>query len=199
MQLNSEQRAALLALARQSIGCGLEAERWVVPPELPAALTAPAGSFVTLRIGSRLRGSCGNLAAERSLGLDVWCNAWAAAFADTRFTPLEADEWPDVRIDISVPGELQVLPITDEQALLAALHPGSDGLLLEKDGKRAVFLPEVWQQIPEPAEFVRHLKQKAGWPADAWSPRIQVQRFSTLSFAEPGAEPGLAKSDAAAG
>ena len=183
--LDNAHRDRLLALARQSIDRAF-ATHWPAQPEAP--LTAPLdmarASFVTLRIGKQLRGCCGNLHATRALGEDVWRNAWASAFADPRFAPLEPEEWPEVHIHISVLGPLHALNVATEQELISTLQPHVDGVLLEREGTRATFLPDVWSDVPDPADFVRHLKQKAGWPANTWSSLIRVWRYHTESFGE---------------
>jgi uncharacterized protein len=186
MNLDATQRNKLLAIARQAIDEGLiELRRLRMPAmELPEPLTQPRGSFVTLRIGKQLRGCCGNLSASHSVSEDVWRNAWASAFADPRFSPLEQDEWPDVHLHISVLSPLEPVAVNSEQELLDILRPSVDGLVLERDQSRATFLPDVWEQISDPVDFVRHLKQKAGWPANSWSPLIKVQRYTTESFGE---------------
>jgi uncharacterized protein len=159
---------------------------WVPMPtlDLPSALTESRGSFVTLRIRKQLRGCCGNLTANRSLAEDIWRNAWASAFADPRFPPLEADEWCDTEVHISVLSPLEPLAVVNEEELLDRLRPNIDGLVLERDDARATFLPEVWYQLPDPQEFLEHLKQKAGWPAGSWSPHIRAWRYTTESFGE---------------
>lgn len=186
MKLDSHARSKLLSIARDSIESGLAALRWVAMPtmELPQALQEQGASFVTLRVRGQLRGCCGNLDAERSLAEDVWRNAWASAFADPRFTPLEAEEWRDADVHISVLSPLEQLTIGSEAELLDTLRPNIDGLVLERDDSRATFLPDVWENLPNPHEFVSHLKQKAGWPATSWSPHIKVWRYSTQSFGE---------------
>jgi uncharacterized protein len=186
MSLDAAHRSQLLALARQSIDQGLAEMRWVTMPQIkmPAPLSEVRGSFVTLRVNKQLRGCSGNLSANHSVSEDVWRNAWASAFADPRFAPLEAEEWPDINLHISVLSPLEPVTVSNEQELLDLLRPNIDGLVLERDQSRATFLPEVWEQIPDPVEFVRHLKQKAGWPANSWSPLIKVHRYSTESFGE---------------
>jgi len=186
MSLDATQRSKLLAAARQSIDLGLTEMRWVAMPtmELAGALLEPRGSFVTLRTHKQLRGCCGNLVAHHPLCEDVWRNAWASAFADPRFSPLEREEWPYAHIHVSVLSPLEEVVVADEEALLRVLRPNIDGLVLERDQARATFLPEVWEQLPDPVDFVRHLKEKAGWPGTSWSPHIKVQRYTTENFAE---------------
>jgi uncharacterized protein len=169
MKLDDADRNRLLALARQSIDLGLSEERWVAAAPAPTSgtLTTHQGSFVTLRTGTQLRGCCGTVIATRALYEDVWRNAWASAFTDPRFSPLEPEEWPEVHIHLSVLSPLEPLTVSSEEDLLEQLQPGIDGLLLEREHSRATFLPDVWDDVPDATEFVRHLKQKAGWPAYA--------------------------------
>jgi AmmeMemoRadiSam system protein A len=190
MSLDTEHRNSLLQLARRSIDAGLQEMRWVPMSnvDVSPALAETRGSFVTLRILGQLRGCCGTLFADRSLAEDVWRNAWAAAFGDPRFSPLEAEEWPDAGIHISVLSPLEPLVVANESELLSILRPGVDGLLLERDDARATFLPDVWEQLSDPAEFLQHLKQKAGWPGSSWSAHIKVWRYVTESFGEREAQ-----------
>jgi len=192
MNLDTTHRNQLLALARQSIDQGLTQLRWVAMPsvDLPLALSEARGSFVTLRVDKQLRGCCGTLVATRAVSEDVWRNAWASAFADPRFAPLETEEWPKVNLHISVLSALEPVTVASEQELLELLRPNIDGLVLAREQSRATFLPDVWEQIPDPLDFVRHLKQKAGWPASSWSPLIKVQRYTTESFGEATKEQG---------
>jgi len=198
MKLDTEHRNQLLAIARQSIDIGLAEMRWVAMPprNLPAPLTEARGSFVTLRVDGRLRGCCGNLVANRRVSEDVWRNAWASAFADPRFPPLEQEEWLYADLHISVLSPLEPVQVSTEAELLDILRPNIDGLVLERDQSRATFLPDVWEQLSEPVDFVRHLKQKAGWPADSWSPHIKVQRYTTESFGELDGHTGALKRSA---
>lgn len=76
------------------------------------------------------------------------------------------------------------LDVTTEEQLLAVLRPSIDGLILESDTGRATFLPDVWRQIPDPQQFVRQLKVKAGWSATFWSSRVRCARYTTESFGE---------------
>jgi uncharacterized protein len=190
MSLGTPERRELLALARASIDSALspgQANNNLVPftaALLPPALTVRRSSFVTLRRNEELRGCCGTLDAPRPLAEDVWRNAWAAAFSDYRFPPLTASEWPQVSLHLSLLTVPEPLAVTTEEQLLAILRPSIDGLILESDTGRATFLPAVWEQLPDPAQFVRHLKAKAGWPATYWSNRVRALRYTTESFGE---------------
>lgn len=195
MNLATPERRELLALARASIDSALSngqpAGQMVpfTPALLSPGLTMRRSSFVTLRRGDDLRGCCGTLDAPRPLGEDVWRNAWAAAFSDYRFPPLTAAEWPQVSLHLSLLTPPERLEVTTEEQLLAILRPSLDGLILESDTGRATFLPAVWEQLPEPTQFVRQLKLKAGWPAGYWSDRVRVSRYTTESFDEESLEP----------
>ena len=190
MSLATPDRHELLALARASIDSALSPSRVggeLVPftaALLPPSLTVRRSSFVTLRRNEELRGCCGTLDAPRPLAEDVWRNAWAAAFNDYRFSPLTAAEWPQVSLHLSLLTTPEPLDVASEAQLLEVLRPSIDGLILESDIGRATFLPAVWEQIPDSAQFVRHLKMKAGWPATYWSARVRAYRYTTESFGE---------------
>jgi AmmeMemoRadiSam system protein A len=174
----------LLALARGAI-----AESLGLPAAAPAQqlpwLREPGATFVTLKSEGRLRGCVGSIRARRPLGEDVRANARAAAFADPRFPPLTAPEWPDTRVEVSLltPPE-PLAPAPSEEAAAAALAPGVDGLVLEYQHYGATFLPQVWEQLREPAEFLAHLKHKAGLPRAFWSAEIRLLRYRVEKWAE---------------
>jgi uncharacterized protein len=189
MSLATPERRELLALARASIDSALSNGRtgelvpYTAAPVSPE-LTARRSSFVTLRRSKELRGCCGTLDAPRPLAEDVWRNAWAAAFNDYRFPPLGAAEWPQVSLHLSLLTMPEPLDVMSEAELLALLRPSIDGLILESETGRATFLPAVWEQIPDPLQFVRQLKMKAGWPAAYWSNNVRALRYTTESFGE---------------
>ncbi|WP_116813109.1 AmmeMemoRadiSam system protein A [Steroidobacter cummioxidans] len=184
MSLSPAQRSELLSLARTSIEASLQTgERAPYDgPPLHTALIRPGASFVTLRVGEDLRGCCGTIEATRPLHVDVWNNAYSSAFADPRFPPLTSGEWHDTGIEISVLSEPQRCEVRSEAELLDALRPGVDGVILQAGARRSIFLPAVWEQLPSPRDFIRHLKLKAGWPADFWPPDMQVWLYTTESF-----------------
>lgn len=190
MSLDTPERRELLTLARASIDAALAncqpASRLApfTATALRPELSARRSSFVTLRRDRELRGCCGTLDAPRPLAEDVWRNAWAAAFSDYRFPPLTAAEWPHVSLHISLLSPPERLEVTTEAQLLALLRPGVDGLILEAATARATFLPAVWEQLPDPGQFVRQLKLKAGWAPDAWPRGVRAWRYTTESFGE---------------
>ncbi len=178
---NEEARRTLLALALRSIKHGLEhgSALTVNPDDYPAPLTEPRATFVTLEKCGGLRGCIGTLEAHRPLVVDVAHNAYAAAFRDPRFPPLEPSELNDLSLHISVLTPASELHFNSEQALLDLLQPGIDGLILETGRKRGTFLPSVWDSLPKPVDFLNQLKRKAGLPLDYWSDEIKVFRYSS--------------------
>ena len=158
-----------------------------------AWLDAPGASFVTLTSGrapgGALRGCIGSLEARRPLREDVEANAVAAALHDPRFAPLTARELDDTVVEVSVLSAPAALPVADEAELLARLRPGVDGVVLSACGRRATFLPQVWEQLPDPAEFLARLRRKAGLPADYWGRDVVVETYTVTAWQE--AAPGV--------
>ena len=173
----------LLRIARESLaealGVGVAAdyrETW---------LQEPGACFVTLTRWGELRGCVGSVRAYRPLFDDVWLNARAAAFHDTRFPPVERDELAALAVEISLLSAPEPLPpFAREAEALAALRPGIDGLILEAGSHRSTFLPQVWEQLPDPQDFLTHLKHKAGLPPDFWSRDVQLQRYTVRKWVE---------------
>lgn len=177
-----EHQTQLLQLARESIRKGLHGETFVVTPaDYPAPLRAMRASFVTLEVDRKLHGCIGTLEARQSLVEDVVSNAHGAAFRDSRFPALTPSEFEQVEIHISILSPLEPVKFASEEDLIAKLRPGIDGLMIEEGMHRGTFLPKVWESVPEPREFLRCLKVKAGLQADHWSNRIVVRRYSAES------------------
>ncbi|TCO82388.1 hypothetical protein EV699_105179 [Plasticicumulans lactativorans] len=184
--LGAGERRALLGVARAAIAHALAHGRRLAVDvaAFPPRLREPGASFVTLEIDGHLRGCIGTLEARVPLVRDVATHAHAAAFEDPRFPPLTAAEWPRVELHVSVLTPPEPLPAGSEAELLAQLRPGVDGLILEAPGHRATFLPAVWEDLPAPAEFLGHLKRKAGLPAAYWSPELRFARYTTEAFGD---------------
>jgi AmmeMemoRadiSam system protein A len=166
---------ALLATARIAIGS--ELGRRVGPWPEHDALASPGATFVTLMKCDGLRGCIGTLQARRALRDDVRINAVAAAFGDPRFSPLRDDEFDDTSVEVSLLSSPERLESEQEADVLARLRPDVDGVILEYGAQRATFLPQVWESLPSPREFLIELKRKAGLPADFWSGSMQVSRY----------------------
>lgn len=151
---------------------------------LPQSLREIRTSFVTLFLNGDLRGCMGSLEATQELAQDVADSACRTALSDPRFFPVQPQEIDAIDIEISVLSPLVPMTVTDEADLLGRLVPGVDGLVLEAGLHRATFLPKVWEHLPAAADFVRHLKLKAGLPRDYWSSEVAVYRYHTETFTE---------------
>jgi AmmeMemoRadiSam system protein A len=145
-------------------------------------------SFVTLTQNGQLRGCIGSLQAHRPLAQDVQANARAAALHDPRFPPVSAQELDGLKVEISVLTAPQPLPFANLSHALWQLRPGVDGLIFEAvhqgHSYRSTYLPQVWEQIPEPRAFLAHLIVKAGLPFDFWSPEVKLSRYQVQKFHE---------------
>lgn len=185
MSLSKEHQQRLLALAKNAIEHGLQTGRplKIALADFPIELTVPRATFVTLQKrhhhAATLRGCIGMLEAVRPLAQDIAENAYSAAFKDPRFPPLAADELSELDIHLSILTAPEPIAFTSEQDLLAKLEPGIDGLILEEGYNRGTFLPSVWESLPDPKQFLRHLKQKAGLGPAYWSDTIRVYRYHT--------------------
>ncbi|HEV7517331.1 MAG TPA: AmmeMemoRadiSam system protein A [Thermoanaerobaculia bacterium] len=177
-----ERGRVLLAIARESLAEAFGLERGPCPTE--PWLAEPGATFVTLMEDGELRGCVGSLEAYRPLGEDVAANAQAAAFKDTRFAPLAPGELPRIAIEVSQLGPAVPLTVRSESEALARLRRGRDGVILDYRGARATFLPQVWEQLPEPASFLAHLKHKAGLSPAFWSPEIRLWTYEVTKWEE---------------
>lgn len=183
-QSNASVPRVLLALARRAIERRLTDRHHPLPiPDMPE-LTERGACFVTLRRDGNLRGCIGSPVAWRSLAEDVIDNAARAAFSDPRFPSVGADEMFRVTLSVSLLSEPEPMDFTDEADLLAQLRPGVDGLVIEDRGHHALFLPAVWDQLPDAAALLGHLKAKAGLGTHHWSDRFQASRFTVTEYHE---------------
>ena len=187
--IGPDQGALLVDLARQAIVATLKREA----PERQPALTAPAkalldqrrGNFVTLETHGRLRGCIGNLVADEPLSTTVPRNALRAAFRDRRFPPLAIDELEALTVSVSVLSIPVRLDYRDADDLLARLVPHRHGVILQRGGARATFLPQVWEQIPDPQNFLSALCRKAGLQPDSWRrEKLVVHTYRAQYFNE---------------
>ena len=174
----------LLALAREEVERVLGGR--VSSPQRSSAswLRSPAATFVTIKERGALRGCIGSLEARRPLIDDLRANARAAAFEDPRFPPVGLDELPELRFEVSLLSPPEPLPVATEEELLARLRPGIDGLVLSRGRYRGTFLPQVWEDLPDPRDFVRHLKAKAGLPPVGWPEGMAVSRYTVKKWSE---------------
>lgn len=196
--LTESQGLDLCRFARASIGAALGGPSAESPPEWAAR---PGACFVTLRWArgtattadrhhaaaaeAELQGCIGSLEAHRSLGEDVAANAVAAALRDPRGRTLLLAHLFYLDVEVSVLSPLLHLVVAGEQAAIAALRPHTDGVLLRGAGRRGTFLPQVWESFPDPGEFLRQLKRKAGLPALGWEPSYQLFRYTVQKWHSP--------------
>jgi len=183
MEFSQADVASLLALARESVRHGLEHGRPPAPdPGLAGPLAQPGACFVSLHIGEDLRGCIGRTEASPRLVDQLLDNAYAAAFGDPRFPPLDPGELARVSFEVHVLTPMEPLPFSSLSDLYARLRRGIDGLQLEAPGRRGVFLPVMWEQLPEPRDFVGQLLRKAGIrEAEPFAAR----RFEAMMFSDP--------------
>ena len=181
--MSTELGEVLLAIARSAIGRGFGVSAQP-RADLPR-LHEPGASFVTLRETAELRGCIGSLSATRPLIEDVRSNAVAAAFRDPRFPPLRLEEFDAILIEVSLLTPVVPMSFRDEADALAQLRPGVDGVVFACGHARATFLPQVWESLPEPHQFLAQLKYKAGLAADFWAPEVELACYQVTKWKEP--------------
>lgn len=185
--LTHAEQQILLRLARQALEAGVNGR---TPAPLDDASLTPAlvefgASFVTLTIGSELRGCIGALEAYQPLAADVREHAVAAALQDPRFPPVDSSELKEIQIEISRLTAPVPLEYSSAAELIQKIKPQIDGVILTDGTRRATFLPQVWLKLPNPAEFLAHLCEKMGLPAHAWqTARLQAFTYQVEEFSE---------------
>lgn len=186
-QLTSEEKQTLLRLARQALETGVRGA--ALPPldetSLTPTLRADGASFVTLNVQGCLRGCIGALEPYQPLAEDVREHAVAAATQDYRFPTVEVSELAGIEIEVSRLTMPVPLEYTKAADLLSKLHPGTDGVILRDGIRRATFLPQVWEKIPDPAEFLDNLCYKMGAAPDTWrKKKLEVLVYQVEEFHE---------------
>ena len=185
--LTESEKKYLLSLARETITNAL---RNLPAPEIVVDTLSPnlrenGASFVTLTRHGSLRGCIGSLEAHQNLATDVRERAYQAAFEDYRFHPLTEDELPEIHIEVSRLTAPVTLEYDNPVDLPGLLKPGVDGVILQDGFRRATFLPQVWEQLPHPVEFLSHLCAKMGAPADLWrKKKLAVSIYHVEEFHE---------------
>jgi len=185
--LTPEEKRELLKLAREALEMGVRGQSMTSLDldSLPTTLREPGASFVTLTKNGQLRGCIGTLEARLPLAEDVREHAVAAGLDDYRFPPVSPRELDEIEIEISRLTAPQPREYTSPEELLKALRPGIDGVVLCDHFRRATFLPQVWQQLPEPESFLDHLCQKMGAPRDYWRCNpLRVEIYQVEEFHE---------------
>ena len=189
-RMNEKQGQILLKLARKTISeeLGIKSKQEQISPASDfedKSLQRKSGTFVTLKIHNQLRGCIGNLDASDPIIEGVKRNAINAAFNDFRFSPLTAKEFENVEIEISILSEPKPLEYKDGKDLINKLRPDVDGVIIRKGQASATFLPQVWEQLKRPEDFLSHLCTKAGLPSDTWkSSKLEVLTYNVQYFEE---------------
>ena len=172
----------ILALCKRSIYLGLEDNNkniLVDVNDIPPVLREQGSSFVTLEIDNKLRGCIGSIIAHQPLFVDLMQNANKSAFKDSRFAPLTKEEYEKTTISVSLLSAPQKIAFTDEANLLSQLKPNIDGLIIKDGNNQAVYLPSVWEQIPDRIDFLNSLKIKAGLAPNHFSNTFEAYSFTT--------------------
>ena len=186
-KINPEEKETLLTIARQAIEKTLSGEE--LPPlskeGLPPGLFEPGACFVTLTKAGQLRGCVGSIQATQALVKDVRDRSIAAAFKDPRFPPVKPQELKEIEIEVSTLTEPRRLSYDDSDDLTRKLRVGLDGVILKDGFRRATFLPQVWEKLPDPELFLSRLCQKMGLAADAWRySKMEVEVYQVEKFTE---------------
>jgi len=182
--IEPEQGQLLLDFARKTIAFQLGLGKKPIPPDEPFFQEERA-TFVTLKSASKLRGCIGNLTPAGTLLEGVEKNALNAAFHDSRFSALTESEFSSVHLHISILTEPEPLHYTNGADLLTKIRPGIDGVILQDGRHRATFLPQVWEQLRDPEEFLGHLCIKAGLAKESWRDgNFHIETYQAQSFAE---------------
>ena len=182
--LNAAQKQQLHEIAKNSIVNGLNKSEPIniELSDYDDDLQTKRATFVTLHKHGQLRGCIGILEPLRPLAEDIAHNAFAAAFSDHRFPPVSADEIDHLDIHISILATPEEISFSSEEELVSQLRPGVDGLIMQEGKQRGTFLPSVWESVTDRHDFLNHLKQKSGLPANYWSDTIKVQRYTVEEF-----------------
>jgi AmmeMemoRadiSam system protein A len=186
-KLTSDEKKILLREARAALEHGVRGEKQ--PPldmeSLPPRLREVGASFITLTIQGNLRGCIGALEPYQPLAQDVREHAVAAALEDPRFPPVTPNELGQIEIEISRLALPKRLAYTDPEDLLAKLRPQVDGVILRDDFRRATFLPQVWEELPDRSEFLDRLCYKMGAAPDTWRHKaLEVSIYQVEEFHE---------------
>lgn len=183
--VNNEDRQILLELARRSIEAS--ARKRTLPhirlTDYSTKLQQKGASFVTLTIQGALRGCIGTLEAYQPLVQDVIDHAAAAATEDFRFAPVSPMDVQMIAIEISVLSIPEKMDYSTSEELLEKLIPGEDGVILRDGSRRATFLPQVWDQLPDKEEFLSHLCTKMGASPSLWrTKKLDVSTYQVEEF-----------------
>jgi AmmeMemoRadiSam system protein A len=185
--LTQEEQQLLLRLAREALERGVRGE--TLPPldasSLPPRLQEAGATFITLTRDGELRGCIGALDPYQPLAEDVREHAVAAALEDPRFPPVSERELDRIEIEVSRLTRPVPLEYRDVKDLLSKLRPHVDGVILRDGSHRSTFLPQVWEKIPSPADFLDNLCYKMGADPHLWRKKhLEVFTYQVEEFRE---------------
>jgi AmmeMemoRadiSam system protein A len=186
-RLTDEEKETLLRLARSSLEDGVRGRqpRRIPASQLSPRLMEPGASFATLTINGQLRGCIGALEPYQSLASDVQEHVLAAALEDPRFPRVSAEELDQIQVEISRLTLPRPMQYSDAKDLLSQLRPNIDGVILRDGMRRATFLPQVWEKIPDKEIFLDNLCMKMGAAADTWRRKhLEVLTYQVEEFHE---------------
>ena len=185
--LSEIDKKKLLRIAREAITRAVRNEQLIriELQEHSQLLRDPGASFVTLTIREKLRGCIGTLEANQPLILDVQEHAVAAAMEDYRFPVVREEELQLINIEISRLTPVQLVDYSTPDNLVSKIRVNVDGVLIKASGRRATFLPQVWEKVPDPEQFLSQLCVKMGAPPDLWrGRRVQIYTYQVENIKE---------------
>ena len=169
----------ILDAAKSSILSAIQGEEFI-PHDIPTVLTQHGAAFVTLKLNGQLRGCMGSVYPTKPLILDIIDNAKNAAFQDPRFEPLSIEELSTLEVSVSILSSIERINFKDERDLLSKIYPY--GIIIAERDRRAVYLPVVWEQLPDRQVFLNSLKEKAGLSADYFSRTLEAYKFDAVEI-----------------
>ncbi|NLB70394.1 MAG: AmmeMemoRadiSam system protein A [Chloroflexi bacterium] len=186
-KLSLNEQAQLLTIARDAVNATARNQPLtrLDPEKYSHVLTANGASFVTLTISGILRGCIGTLEAYQPLIVDVQKRALQAASQDPRFHPVTPEELAQIKIEVSRLSAPEPVDYDHPQELLTLLIPGEDGVIISEGHRRATFLPQVWEDLPDTKQFLSQLCRKMGCSPDFWEQKkLDVARYHVEEFSE---------------
>lgn len=187
MQLTSTDQQYLLKLARSALKhtFGTNQKLEVDSNNIQDSLKEERATFVTLTKNGNLRGCIGKLIADQELYQDVIDHVYAAAFRDPRFPRLTKAELPEIKIEISILTPPEKFEYKDTPDLTKKLDATKPGIIIKKGWHRATFLPQVWEELDQPENFLSQLCLKAGLSMDVWeNEKLDIEAYEVLKFKE---------------